>query len=194
MRPLLKPHTQMVSWAAPPDPGKAEDEVMRHFPVSSWCFECLSQLLHSAVSLRGTMWLLAFCSSHEANSMKSLLASPRLGKRFLAGTVWSRSQALVFDEVRLPGSLCCRGGKSPSGHALNSTLDTSVGMSTARPRPASVSDCPSETTSHDAFLKREQTVRSLKAARGVSEETQTEAACKNIAKLKDMVFVKARGR
>ncbi|CAE7030888.1 unnamed protein product [Symbiodinium sp. CCMP2592] len=39
----------------------------------------------------------------------------------------------------------------------------------ARPRPASVSDCPSETTSH---------------------ETQTEAASKNIAKLKDMVFVK----
>jgi len=36
-------------------------------------------------------------------------------------------------------------------------------------RPASVSDCPSETTSH---------------------ETQTEAASKNIAKLKEMVFVK----
>ncbi|CAE7435116.1 unnamed protein product [Symbiodinium necroappetens] len=63
--------------------------------------------------------------SDEANSMKSLLASPSPWVLVL-----SRGQVAF--------------------------------------RPASVSDCPSETTSH---------------------ETQTEA-CKNIAKLKDMVFVK----
>ena len=58
-------------------------------------------------------------------------------------------------QVRLLGSFSCPGGpgKLPSGHAPSSKPIMQVGCPfTARPRPASVSDCPSETTSHDAFL------------------------------------------